>query len=252
MTDIFNLLDENHTTARVVFSTETGTYLAHSKKYSYKVPRAWNLEKGELLVVSARGFFHVVKVAVVDLNPDMVGLSRLSYAIQKVDLTEHDAAGEREEKFRDALVQVERQKQKDELILTLEEQAKSPTPAGDMLREALGLLRVVPSIEHVPHEPVVNAPEDTEQVYRVVKSVCAGGSTPSLVDLMQYASLAVFSEEAVRVARMRVLDYHQVALIADSMEMPTVNKIASTLGWPAATARPFYTEWFEDNQGVRV
>ena len=161
MSDAFNLLDETYTTVGVVFyDTDQDEFRERGKQYNYKVPRAWEVQKDDLLVVFANRKPAVVKIAVVHDEPDFAGFAKLQYAVQRVDLSLHNALIEREETFRNAMRVVERQRQKDELIDTLNKQAGGSERAQQMLREALGLIGATPRLDAAKDVPPVTAATD--------------------------------------------------------------------------------------------
>lgn len=139
--DAFNLLDETYTTVGVTFyNAVDDDFKVRGKKYHYKVPRDWNVQPGDLLVAYANQQPCVVKVVEVHEEPDFAGFAQLQYAVQRVDLTQHEALRQRERTFRDALQAVERQRQKDELLETLQKQAGNSSHARTLLGEALALI----------------------------------------------------------------------------------------------------------------
>lgn len=154
MSDAFNLLDETFTTVGVVFfNSADEEFRARGKQYHYKVPRLWDVQKDALLVVFANRQPTVVKVVTVHDEPDFNGLDKLQYAVQVVDMSMHDALREREDAFRNAMRVVERQRQKDELIETLEKQAGGSDKAREMLREALGMIGATPRLDAAKDVP---------------------------------------------------------------------------------------------------
>jgi len=157
--DAFNLLDETYTTVAVGFyNTVADEFRDRSRMYHYKVPKLWNVQKDDLLVVFANKQPAVVKVMVVHDEPDFAGFPTLQYAVQKVDLTVHDALRDREHTFRNALRVVERQRQKDELRETLVKQAGGSATARTLLSEALSMIGIGPVEPITPPPPWTPAP----------------------------------------------------------------------------------------------
>lgn len=96
----------------------TGRVL-REKTYVYKVPRAWDVKQGDhLVVLSPQNGLKVVQVCHVDESPDIDLDANFDYkwAVSKVDLTEFRELTEKEKKFNDALVEVERVKQRESLV----------------------------------------------------------------------------------------------------------------------------------------
>jgi nucleoside-triphosphatase THEP1 len=154
MSDAFNLLDETFTTVGVVFyNNEDDEFRTRGKRYHYKVPRLWDVKVDDMLAVFANQKPTIVKVAVVHEEPDFNGLHTLQYAIQKIDMSMHDALRAREETFRNAMRVVERQRQKDELIDTLSKQAGGSEKAKELLAEALGMIGARPRLDAAADVP---------------------------------------------------------------------------------------------------
>lgn len=158
MNDAFNLLDETYTTVGVVFfDNDQDDFRERGKQYNYKVPRLWDVKKDDLLAVFANRKPTIVKVAAVHEEPDFAGFAKLQYAIQKIDMSIHDALREREETFRNAMRVVERQRQKDELVETLQKQAGGSERAKALLSEALGMIGAAPRLDAASDVPPVVA-----------------------------------------------------------------------------------------------
>lgn len=143
MSDAFNLLDETFTTIAVRFYNEDEEdFKPRGKTYNYKVPRSWDVKVDDLLVVPATSTLRIVKIAEVHDEPQFNGLPNLSYAVQRIDMTEHEQLQARERTFRDALRQVERQREKDALLESLKTSAAGSPAARVLLGEALALVGV--------------------------------------------------------------------------------------------------------------
>lgn len=141
--DVYNLLDESFTTVGVRFYNEDEEQFREKGKiYNYKVPKDWNVQVDDLLVVTATSTLRVVKVAEVHDEPQFNGLPTLRYAVQVIDMSAHEALMEREKTFRDALQKVERQREKDKLIETLKTSVAGSEAASVLLGQALAMIGV--------------------------------------------------------------------------------------------------------------
>lgn len=135
MSDAFNLLDETFTTIAVRFyNYDEEDFKPRGKTYNYKVPRSWGVKVGDLLVVPATSTLRIVKIAEVHDEPQFNGLPNLSYAVQRIDMTEHEQLQARR--------QVERQREKDALLESLKTSAAGSPAARVLLGEALALVGV--------------------------------------------------------------------------------------------------------------
>lgn len=158
MTDAYNLLDDSFTTVAVrFFNDDEGRFRERGKTYSYKIPRSWVVAPDDLLVVEATTTLRIVKVVERHDEPRFGNLPNLKWAVQKIDRTEHQALVARENKFRDALLQVERQK--DALVAELQRQASGSEAARLMLGDALAEIGVqAPTIIPEPAPPFDGVP----------------------------------------------------------------------------------------------
>lgn len=153
--DAYNLLDESFTTVGVRFyNDDEEAFREKGRTYNYKVPKDWNIQKDDLLIVPATSTLRIVKVAEVHDEPQFNGLPRLRYAVQRVDMSAHEELEGRERKFRDALQKVERQKQKDELVKTLTTSAAGSPEASLLLGDALAMIGVAAPSNEPPAAPV--------------------------------------------------------------------------------------------------
>ena len=89
-----------------------------SRGYVYKVPRSWNVQPQEDLIVLTGNGLSIVTVIHVDAEPDIdIDASHdYKWAVQKVDLTEFRDLTEREKQFQDTMLHVERVKQRESLV----------------------------------------------------------------------------------------------------------------------------------------
>jgi hypothetical protein len=109
---LMGLLQDMMTTAQVVFS---GT----ERQYTYKVPKAWNLQAGQSVVVDSphNGLTTAVVVSV-DKTPRLDENASFVYkwAVQKVDRSWYDEQLAREQLFLEQLDEVERQHKRQETL----------------------------------------------------------------------------------------------------------------------------------------
>ncbi|MAS67324.1 MAG: hypothetical protein CMK82_11090 [Pseudomonadales bacterium] len=88
------------------------------RTYTYKVPKAWGIKEGDMLVVPARdmlAFANVVKVdefPVIDVDADFT----YQWAVQRIDFEYHNELVENERKFGETIQEVERVKQRESLV----------------------------------------------------------------------------------------------------------------------------------------
>jgi hypothetical protein len=115
--------------------------------YHYKAPKAWNLEPGDFVVVdSPQGGLKVTRVATVDnaatIDPDAP--FDYKWAVQRVDLTEHDRLVEHERRFSDTMLEVERVRLREETMQSFYQRLPEGSEARRMFEQATGML-VAPS-----------------------------------------------------------------------------------------------------------
>lgn len=136
---LFSLLDTTFTTVHVVFGgpivdIEEDQYDFRApprpakapsapQTYVYKVPKDWNVEKNDVLVVERNGGMNLVHVVRVDGEPDIDLDANFDYkwAVQKVDRSAYDALVEKEKGFQDTMLNVERVKQRESLLQSFRE-----------------------------------------------------------------------------------------------------------------------------------
>lgn len=133
---LYSLLDHTFTTVRVVFDKANThqleqaingrgqPFLHHDSNsakrgYVYKVPKAWNVQEGDqLIVLSTEAGLAIVTVDTVDAEPDIDIDANFTYkwAVQRVDMTEYQSLTEREKVFQDEMLRIERVKQRESLV----------------------------------------------------------------------------------------------------------------------------------------
>lgn len=164
---LYSLLDNSYALARVVFNTappppEPPRAPGQSRKgpapwdgpqtppmpsYQYKVPKAWNVKAEDFLVVSGHQGLTVVRVLEVDdtasIDPD--ASHDYKWAIQRVDFSEFDQLTAKERLFQEAMLGVERVRQKEQLMSSFRDQL----PDGS---EARALFEA--SVQQIAGKPV--------------------------------------------------------------------------------------------------
>lgn len=140
---IFSLLDKTFTTVRVAFDNDAASYYAQQPAkaakappppgmapaweapetfpgmtYVYKVPLDWHATKGQQALVERSGRISVVTIMEVHDTPDIDVDADHDYKwlVQLVDLSAYDELVEREKQFGKAMLEVERTKQREELV----------------------------------------------------------------------------------------------------------------------------------------
>ena len=151
---MFSLLDNTYTTVKVVFGDvgQDPNYYAdkdlHGRpkrvgepsrgwnsdatSYTYKVPLAWGVNAGDELLVESKRGLAIVTVVTVDAMPDIDVDANFDYkwAVQRIDRTEYNTLVEREKNFGNAMVEIERVKQRESLL----ESFRNSLPEGSAAR----------------------------------------------------------------------------------------------------------------------
>lgn len=164
---LFSLLDQSYTTVKVTFSQDEflltkGQYdrdkLVKST-YTYKVPLSWCVEEGDMLLVKTKHTLKTVTVVSVDDAPDIDIDAEFDYvwAAQKVDLTEYKSLTEREKEFSKQMIEIERVKQREELI----ESFRTSLPDGSAAR--ILFEQTTASLSPPPPPPFQAAPGTTDE-----------------------------------------------------------------------------------------
>lgn len=130
---ILSLMQTGFTTIGVVYEVDSSTATAverarnrstREKEYTYKALESDNLQVGDLVLVdSPSSGMRVVQVVRVDPKPriDLKASFPYKWIVQKVDMTRYNNILEQEEKFQDALLEVERVRQREEVLRSFEE-----------------------------------------------------------------------------------------------------------------------------------
>lgn len=140
---MYALLDDSYTTIHVSFSevhipndkttdwtVDQGLLRApmhlqqigrgqREQTYCYKVPKAWNVQAGDVVVVdSPKVGLKLANVVIVDASPqiDVDASFDYKWAVAKIDLNEYSNLINKEARFADTMLQVERTKQRESLV----------------------------------------------------------------------------------------------------------------------------------------
>ena len=185
---MFSLLDQSFTTVRVIFNAEAqlqdsplmragpernklttpwrdngdGSH-AHptGRSYVYKVPKSWDVQvEQHLVVVDRGGDLAVVFVVQVDSAPDIDVDAAYDYkwAVAKVDMTEFHDLNRREKQFGEAMLEIERTKQRESLVASFRDSLPEGSEARRLFEQTTSSLGA-PTIEHPPVQPSAPASE---------------------------------------------------------------------------------------------
>jgi hypothetical protein len=120
---------------------------AEPSLFTYKVPRAWNVEEGDqLLVLAPQDGLKVVLVVRADKDPviDVDADFDYRWAVQKVDLTEFQALTLREQEFGVQLQEIERVKQRESLMESFRNSLPEGSAARNLFEQTTAALQAPP------------------------------------------------------------------------------------------------------------
>jgi hypothetical protein len=165
---LYSLLDQSFTTVRAVFDHKRTTNVKAQRQpnpppfleyeyenergYVYKVPRAWNVEpQDHLIVLTDNDGLKIVTVIHVDAEPDIDIDASYDYkwAVQKIDLTEFRSLTEREKEFSDTMLQIERVKQRESLVNSFRDSLPEGSEARKLFEQTTSTL-APPTIDVEP------------------------------------------------------------------------------------------------------
>lgn len=177
---IFSLLDDSFTTVTVVFGKAsivpvvpkglakdiTPRWSGQSPEqaelpatYTYKAPKDSGLQPGDAVVVdSPRNGLVIARIDEVHDYPKLDLDSDIEYkwVVQKIDMTDYLANLERETKFREAMVDVERAKQREEFVTNFIDNL----PAGSEARRAFD--QAMSFAKPILQAPTTNRPHESK------------------------------------------------------------------------------------------
>ncbi len=117
------------------------------KEYTYKALETDNIKVGDLVVVdSPSEGLTIVQVTRVDAKPRIELDAPFSYKwiVQKVDRTRYDDLLKQEEQFKDALVEVERTKQREQVMKDFKEVPPEGSEARKLFDATIDAAKVLP------------------------------------------------------------------------------------------------------------
>ena len=159
---LYSLLDQSFTTVRAVFDSEVRNvnrkasplapppppFMEYDERgYVYKVPRNWNVEpQDHLIVLTDSNGLKIVTVVHVDAEPDIDIDANYDYkwAVQKIDLTEFRSLTEREKEFSDTMLQIERVKQRESLVNSFRDSLPEGSEARKLFDATIDAAKVIP------------------------------------------------------------------------------------------------------------
>jgi len=113
------------------------------KRYIYKVPLAWKVEPGDLLLVeSPNSGLTIVSVIEAHDSPqiDIDANHEYKWAAQKIDLSEYNALRDREAKFKDTMRDIERVKQRETVVEDFRNHLPADSEARKLFDNAVSAL----------------------------------------------------------------------------------------------------------------
>lgn len=156
---VLSLLQEQYTTINISFDNdmtdEDPPYRARNrgqqaKRYTYKARLCDNIKAGDHVIVDTpHNGLTIVVVESIDPTPN-INLSApfpYKWIVQKVDRTVYDELVRREEAFRLALVEVERQKQREAVLKDINEHLPPDSEARKLFDAAISEAKVLPHAE---------------------------------------------------------------------------------------------------------
>lgn len=171
---LYSLLDQTFTTVRVVFdSVPRSKQKAPQAKlvpplppfmdreyesergYVYKVPRTWNVQPQDHLIVLSPSGLQIALVIHVDLEPDIDIDASFDYkwAVQKIDMAEFQSLTEREEQFQTTMLEVERVKQRESLVKSFMETLPEGSEARRLFEATTSSLAAPTPVAYPPQTP---------------------------------------------------------------------------------------------------
>jgi len=141
-------------TLRMRFANED----APGQRYIYKVPKTWNVEAGDALVVlNTNNQLRIVTVVKVDTAPDIDPDADFTYkwAVGKVDLHEYNDLVNKEKRFSDSMLEIERTKQRESLVNSFRDSLPEGSEARKLFEQTTASLS--------PPPPPPSAPEGGAQ-----------------------------------------------------------------------------------------
>lgn len=120
------------------------------KGYTYKALISDNIKVGDLVVVdSPSNGLVIVTVTGVDLHPriDLSAPFPYKWIVQKIDRARYDDLLHQEQEFNDALVEVERVKQRESVMKSFQEVLPEGSEARKLFETSIEKAKVLPHVE---------------------------------------------------------------------------------------------------------
>jgi len=157
---ILSLLQTGFTTIQVTFSNEevvgtkqpdqafpNRTRRRQVQTYTYKALETDNIQPGDCVIVdSPHEGLQIVTVTHVDTKPniDLSAPFPYKWVVQKVDRSRYDDLLKQEQSFKDALVEVERVKQREEVLASFKEHLPANSEARKLFDTTIESVQVLP------------------------------------------------------------------------------------------------------------
>lgn len=154
---ILSLLQTGFTTIKVTFDLSMDPEVdpvlrarnrnTRVQEYTYKALEADNVQVGDYVVVdSPQDGLTITKVTAVDKTPkiDLSAPFPYKWIVQKIDVGRYNDLLKQEEEFKDALVEVERQKQQEAVLKDFQERLPEGTKARQMFDATISAAKVLP------------------------------------------------------------------------------------------------------------
>ena len=132
---ILSLMQENFTTVKVTFNSHAES----ERQYTYKARNEMDLKEGDFCIVLARGRYAVVEVKKVDLVPDINLDANYEYdwIVQKVDTVNYLATLEKEKKFIDTYLAIEKEKKRQAAVEDFKKYLPEGSKGATLLIQAI-------------------------------------------------------------------------------------------------------------------
>lgn len=156
---ILSLLQTGFTTIAVTFDLNVDVEVdpllrttnrnTRVKEYCYKAPLADNIKVGDLVVVdSPTEGFTIVRVTRVDSKPriELDAPFPYKWIVQKIDRSRYDNLLAQEAEFKDALVEVERIKQREAVMKSFQEVLPEGSEARKLFESTIERAKVLPML----------------------------------------------------------------------------------------------------------
>jgi hypothetical protein len=180
---LFAAFQQGYTTVEVQFVNDKlndGNELPSGKMYTYKVPTAWNVQKGDWLVVLPSQAYKPVFVHAVHASPQDYGKD-LKWAVMKIDGSFYFQMKTQEEQLKQALNVLKRKRELELLMAELQK-----TVGGDGINQLMSGFQNLLGVSQAPQNALAAAEPAAQQ-----PAQAPGVATPSInTEAMQAAAAA--------------------------------------------------------------